>query len=104
MTEREALELEDVRRACYAREGGYCATCGKPLDRMQFHLAHVIPQRKHWMRRYGKHVVHHPDNLRATCPTDSCNGAVSLGNNQHLCDLHAEAIKTKNIEEDVYGY
>ena len=100
MTEREQLAYQDVRAFCYRREGGFCATCGAPLR--EFQLAHIIPQRKHWIRRYGKALIHHPENMRATCPTDLCNGAQSLGNNAYLIERHAAKITAMMAEEDVY--
>ena len=93
MTEREQFDASEVRALLYRRQRGYCATCRLPLDPTHYHAAHRIPQRKHWLKRYGKEVIHHPENLRATCPTDACNSAVSLGNNEVLCDELARYIK-----------
>ena len=92
----DADKIIALRDTLYARQGGRCAVCGEMLDWMTFHAAHRIPQRKHWLRRYGKDVIHHPDNFFATCPTDRCNNAISIGNNRMRADDIAEEIE-KNM-------
>ena len=42
-------------------------------------MAHQIPQRKHFIRRYGRNIIHHELNFKATCGL-KCNNAVSIAN------------------------
>jgi hypothetical protein len=83
----------EIKQNIYIREQGRCYVCGAKLDPSNFHLAHVIPQRKHWMQLYGARIIHHELNMRATCPNDLCNNAVSLGNNRLAVDKHAAVIE-----------
>jgi predicted amidophosphoribosyltransferase len=78
--------IVNLRDTLYHRQGGKCAVCGAQLEWSGFHCAHRIPQRKHWLKKYGAAIIHHPDNFRATCPTDRCNNAVSIGNNPKAAD------------------
>lgn len=60
-------------------------------------MSHRIPQRKHFVKRYGKDVVHHPLNFAACCGL-TCNNKVSIGN-------HPVAIEqlVAEIREDLDG-
>jgi hypothetical protein len=97
-----SYEMTETRHKVYSAAGCRCVVCGKPLDWQTFHQAHVIPQRVHWMRKYGRQIIHHWYNMRATCPTDRCNNAVSLGNNEHLVEQHAQLVR-EIIEEDKHA-
>jgi Fe2+ or Zn2+ uptake regulation protein len=86
-------DVNDLKERLYYQQHGLCAVCGKPLDFTNFHAAHIVPQRKHWLKLYGKRLIMHEVNMKATCPTDACNGAVSLGNNAHRVEKHMQYIK-----------
>jgi hypothetical protein len=86
-------DIVELRNTLYYRQGGKCATCGAQLDWSGFQCAHRIPQRKHWVKKYGAEVIHHADNFRATCPNDICNNAVSIGNNIYIADKIAAEIR-----------
>ena len=88
-----------LRNILYRRQAGRCWNCGKPMDWSIMQCAHRIPQRKHWLARYGERIIHHPDNFRGTCPTDRCNNAASIGNNLHQAEKIAEAIETTIAKE-----
>ena len=67
--------MSSLQRArLYARSQGFCEACGKPLYE-GFQLAHVIPQTKHNLKKYGKEVIHHDLNLKVVCSL-KCNSAV----------------------------
>ena len=89
---RKSLQIMETREKLWTRSRGLCEHCGEPIDYMGFEMAHVIPQRKHWLKKYGEQVIHHADNLRATHATARCNNGVSIGNNEHLVGQHAEYI------------
>jgi len=98
MSKRERLTdtLTELRRLKYYQQGGQCKTCGRPL-REGFELAHRIPQRKWCIARWGADVIHHPDNMDATCP-GACNSAAQLDPNSLKAEELAAAIKTKGAK------
>lgn len=79
MTGREQLEYEHTRMLVYNRAHGRCEVCGEPIEYLTYQMGHRIPQRKHFMKKYGKDVIHHYMNFAATCSLP-CNNAVSIGN------------------------
>ena len=81
MTERETDAYREQRALILLRANWQCEVCGAPLDDGNTQLAHRIPQRKHWVKAYGKDVIHHPANLAATC-SEKCNAAVSVGESE----------------------
>ena len=89
---RKSLQIMETRDALWNRSRGLCEYCGQPIDYMGFEMAHVIPQRKHWLKKYGEAVIHHAENMRATHATARCNNGVSIGNNAYLVEQHAEKI------------
>ena len=78
-SELRTMEIDDTRRYVFARAGWACEVCGKPLSAGQAQLGHRIPQNTRNLARYGKRVIHHPDNLAATCSL-ACNAAVDIRN------------------------
>lgn len=70
---------EELRTMVFNQAGGLCVVCGVQLDWSLFQMAHRIPQRKYFLKKYTKAVIHHPKNLAATCGL-RCNNAVSIGN------------------------
>ncbi len=94
MTQREELELHELKMRIAMDQGGLCGVCGKPMTPSGTQLAHRIPQRKHLIRMYGKRVIHHRMNMVAVCGLD-CNAKVSLGATvpqQEMADRIKEAI------------
>lgn len=76
------------------RQGGRCAVCGKYLTPGTTELAHRIPQRKHFLKKYGERIIHHPLNLAAVCRGSSrCNNAVSIGNQPIAISKLVDAIR-----------
>ena len=66
------------RLEIFERDGFRCV-CGKSVYAYGTpQLAHRVPQRKHFLKRYGKEVIHHPMNLVSTCSLE-CNASVSIG-------------------------
>jgi 5-methylcytosine-specific restriction endonuclease McrA len=73
------LTIEETRSYVFTRDQGLCVNCGRPIYLGQPQVAHLIPQRKSMVRRYGTAVIHHPLNLAAVCSLE-CNDGVSLSN------------------------
>jgi len=72
-------DIDDTRELVYARAGYRCEVCNAPLSLVAHpQLAHRIPQKTRYLVRYGKAIIHHPDNLAATCSL-VCNKKVDIG-------------------------
>lgn len=53
-----------------------CTVCGKFLPSVtDSHLAHIIP--KGYVKIWGEAVIHHPWNMRITCPDCNCKVLMS---------------------------
>lgn len=86
--------LAQTRYLVWNRAGGHCEVCGELLHWNSFQMAHRIPQRKWLVKKYGKAVIHHPDNLAATCSL-RCNNAVSIAGSPVEVEALAESIEEK---------
>jgi len=95
VTERERFALADLRSEVYVRDRGCCRYCGKPVP-FPGELAHRIPQTKVNLKKYGKDVIHHKNNLALVCYRSSrCNDGMMIGNDKEettklLFSIYAE--------------
>lgn len=88
--ERKTDAIYETKLAILERTAGYCENCGSNPG---FQLAHVIPQTKANLAKYGAEVIHHHMNLRLVCSLE-CNAAVALGKSQTIeMDRLAAAIR-----------
>jgi len=73
------MTVEQVRLEKYRETGYRCEVCGKYLWATGAipQLAHRIPQRKWCLKRWGKEIIHHPDNLALVCGLE-CNAKVQI--------------------------
>lgn len=76
MTEREEFEFQEMFTRVAAAQGWCCAVCGRPLAVSHAQWAHIIPQSKANIRKYGKAVIHHHMNGAVVCSL-ACNDAMS---------------------------
>lgn len=92
------MEFMEIRKAVYRRSGGICeiSGCNNPIGFQTYHMAHIIGKGKTNMRLYGKEIIHHPLNIKATCG-DACNRAASCGAHTEEIRVLVEKIR-KNIE------
>ena len=92
--------IQEIREQKLVEQSGKCAACGKYFKfGEKIELAHIIPQRKWTIKMYGKAVIHHPMNMKATHSGD-CNSAVQMSpNKSELMMKHVQAIEEK-IKED----
>ena len=83
MTERKQFEVFEARLFLWSRQRGKCAHCGKVHPYPHgVEIAHIIPQTKANLARYGERVIHHTMNVRAVCRGSSrCNSGVAIGQN-----------------------
>lgn len=88
-----------VKIALHKRQGGLCAACRKPIGLYESEIAHRIPQKKHLLKKYGKAVIHHLDNLALVClRSDRCNSGMDIRNHPMLIDELVGEIRAK-LEE-----
>ena len=91
---------QEIRENKMIEQGGKCAACGKYFKANEkIELAHLLPQRKHIMKRYGKEIIHHPMNMKLTHSGD-CNDAVQMSPNKTvLVEAHVESIRQEIIQQ-----
>lgn len=98
MTEGDRLRADEAREAIFARDDWLCVVCGRPLRSGIPQLAHRIPQRKIYLKRYGAEIIHHPDNL-ASVESLGCNAKVDIGGRPLEVAALAEKIQEKMRKE-----
>ena len=79
MTDREQWTINETKIHKLISQHCRCAHCGNPLLRpgAQAQLAHLIPQRRWTLRKWGREIIHHPENTVLVCCLE-CNAAVQL--------------------------
>ena len=87
---RKDIEIMDTKMLVFTRDGWRCRYCGAGGH---LQLAHRIPQTKANIAKYGKEIIHHPDNLETTCPTHNSQSLV--GQDRTLEAEIVAHIKTK---------
>ena len=100
MTDRDRLALTETKERLGEEQGWLCYVCEKPIKLDTCHFAHILPQDKVHMRRYGKDVIHHRLNGRLTCGL-KCNAKVQINYVGHpvAADEQAERILQAIYEE-----
>jgi len=92
--------IKEIRENKLVEQNGKCAACGKYFkygDKIE--LAHILPQRKWIIEKYGSDVIHHPMNMKATHSGD-CNSDVQMSpNHTELVEAHVKAIIERILEE-----
>jgi hypothetical protein len=89
------MNIYAIKREILISQKGRCAKCGAILnDGTICDLAHILPQRKWLINKYGKDIIHHPLNMKVTCHNDNCNSGVQMSPNKTaLVEKHIEMIK-----------
>ena len=95
MNANERIRAEELKREFIAVSQYRCQVCGGIMKLPQ--LAHRIPKRKCYLKKYGRQVIHHRFNLAVVCSL-KCNAAVLLDPATHPIEA-AELIK--KIREDL---
>jgi 5-methylcytosine-specific restriction endonuclease McrA len=91
-------KIQEIRLKIFKRDKFICQYCGKPIAYGQPQVAHQIPQRKMYLKKYGKEIIHHPNNLKSVCSL-KCNSHFDLGIKDELIKNKVQEI-IKKIEED----
>lgn len=94
------FEEQEKRLQIFRRAGWKCECCGQRLSRDGMHpqLAHIIPQKKRNIKKYGKQVIHHQLNLKAVC-SGRCNSAVDINGKDMLIEKLVNKIQD-NIDSN----
>jgi hypothetical protein len=89
------MNIYRIKQEILRSQKGKCAYCGKILDdSTPCDLAHVLPQRKWILNKYGAEIVHHILNMKVTCHNDICNSGVQMSPNKtELVNEHIQKIK-----------
>jgi hypothetical protein len=77
----------------YETWGSKCLVCGKPANQ----LAHILPQRKDLLARYGYRIIHSRYNRLPACSL-KCNAALQ---ERVVSDIAVENIAKKIMAEIV---
>lgn len=91
---RRSLLLRDQRAEAIERQDFRCAACGMPIFGDDFELAHVLAETRDNVHRFGREVVDHVDNKRAT-HRGECNDAVMINPESIQGKEHAIRIMAK---------
>ena len=78
---------------CFSRKGWHCIYCGEVATQ----LAHIIPQDKVMLKRYGYKVIHHWSNRDPVCDL-TCNAKSSIRN--HPIQIEEKVAETEEHIRD----
>jgi 5-methylcytosine-specific restriction endonuclease McrA len=93
VTEAEKFYINENRMELFDRDNWTCQICGEPILLYGTpQAAHKIKQAKHFIQKYGRDIIHHPENIKSVCSLE-CNAKVDLGNNWAEIAELAERIK-----------
>ena len=100
MTDRQRIELTETKERLGEEQAWLCHVCGRPMTLDSSHFAHVLPQDRVHIRRYGEEVIHHRLNGRLTCGL-RCNAKVQVTYSAHplMADMLANRIREAIIKE-----
>jgi len=72
MTEKEQLAIYDMKIKLCAQSHYKCEICGKVINAYNCQLAHIKPQTKQNIKKYGKEYIHSENNNKVVCSLE-CN-------------------------------
>lgn len=84
--EDKSSQVYETKLTVFGRDGWACLVCGRPATT----LAHVIPQTKFNLAKYGPKRIHHPSNLGSCCERLDCNAAMDIGKRPLLVQEQVE--------------
>lgn len=89
------MNIYIMKRDMLRSQRGRCAFCDSILDdSTPCDLAHIMPQRKWILKKYGAEIIHHPLNMKVTCHNDVCNSGVQISPNKTvLVKAHIDKIR-----------
>ena len=94
MTFYEIQKIQEMKERKMIEQHGVCPGCECSFrhgDRTE--LAHILPQRKWIIQKYGKEIVHHDLNMKLT-HHGFCNSAVQISPNKtEIVEAHVKMIR-----------
>ncbi len=84
-----------IKKTIWLEQSKKCAYCGKLISESDVcDLAHIIPQRKWCLAKWGEEIIHHRLNMKVTCHNDNCNSGVQMSPNKTaLVEKHVQMIR-----------
>lgn len=92
--------IKEILQYKLVEQHGKCAACGKYFKYGEkIELAHILPQRKWIIKKYGAEIIHHTMNMKAT-HAGSCNSDVQMSPNKtEAVEAHVKAIKQELMQQ-----
>lgn len=100
-SERKTFEISETKEEIFNRDEWICQVCGKQVTTSTAQLAHIIPQSKSMLKKWGKDIIHHPNNMLTTCSLN-CNNAVQENSPEIQVEIARDIVG--NIEREVLEY
>ena len=100
--EQRTDQISATREYVFARDQWRCVhrdSQGRRCPEPATQLAHVLPQDRVHLNRYGARIIHHPDNLRSTCPAHNASVQINYRSQPRLADEHAAEIHLHIAQE-----
>ncbi len=62
------MDIQETRIFIFKRDRWRCCICHEYVGKYSTpQCGHIIPAKKHYIAKYGKEVIHHHLNMKATC-------------------------------------
>jgi len=94
--EQKDVKIWETKQEVFERDGWQCVyvdDLGNRCQRQATQLAHVLPQDKLHLSLYGEEVIHHPMNLRSTCPDHNASVQINFRSRPMEANAHAETVR-----------
>ena len=91
---RRSSEIDATREKVFIRDHWRCQVCGGGATQ----CAHILPQDKLHLARFGVEVIHHPENMRAVCGL-RCNARVQINYRSRPVEADAHAARVRKAIE-----
>ena len=92
------MDVRETRLIVFNRAEWKCEVCHILLIGAMPQIAHQIPQKKHYIKKYGKAIIHHHLNLKACCGL-KCNSKIDINGKTMQIEKLVEEIK-KDLQYD----
>lgn len=95
MNIREIFHIQEKRRKIFDRDKYKCQVCGDSIMKYNTpQLAHILPQSKMMIRKYGEKIIQHSSNMKSVCSLE-CNNKAEIKKGGRQEQEHVNMIKDK---------